>query len=184
MLVANAAEVLGMKVIGFDPYISVDSAWKLSQNVKRAKSLESLLQKSDYISLHLPLLDSTRGFLDKEKFGLMRDDVRIMNFARGGLVNDDDLLQAIADKKVASYVTDFPNEKLAGNDNVVCIPHLGASTPESEDNCAVMAVEQLKDFLENGNIRNSVNFPKAYLSRNGGHRLTISNRNIPKWLVR
>ena len=122
-------------------------------------------------------------FLNKEKFDLMKEDVRIMNFARGGLVHDGDVLQAIADKKVASFVTDFPTAELVGQEGVICIPHLGASTPESEDNCAVMAVDQLKDYLENGNIKNSVNFPEAQLARNGGKRITITNKNVPKMVV-
>ncbi len=180
MLVANAADALGMKVIGFDPYISVDSAWKLSQNVKRAQQLSSLFSKADYISLHLPLLDETKYFLSKEKFNNMKTGMRILNFSRGPLVHDDDLLDAMQQNIVASYVTDFPNEKLVHQKGVICLPHLGASTPESEDNCAMMAIEQMKAFLEHGNIRNSVNFPEAHLARSGTRRLTITNRNVPK----
>ncbi len=178
--VANVAVNLGMRVIGYDPYISVDSAWKLSQEVLKARGLDHLLSESDYISLHVPLIDATRGFIDKSKFQMMKNDVRILNFARGGLLNSKDLLGAIKGEKVACYVTDFPESELLNHDKVICIPHLGASTPESETNCAVMAVNQLKDYIENGNIKNSVNFPETEMTRNGGARLCIVNKNIPK----
>lgn len=180
MLVANAAEALGMRVIGYDPYISIDSAWQLSKNVERAKSIDSLISEVDYITLHVPLLESTKEFLNKGKFQLMKDGVRIMNFARGGLVHKKDLFEALDAGKVACFVTDFPDEDFVKHEKVISIPHLGASTPESETNCAVMAVDQVKDFLENGNIRNSVNFPSAEMPRNGGARLIIANKNIPK----
>lgn len=180
MLVANAAEALGMRVIGFDPYISIDSAWALSKNVEKAISLDSLLSEADYLSLHIPLLDSTKGFIDKSKFEVMKDGVRILNFARGGLVNVKDLFAAFDSGKVAAFVTDFPDEEVLKHDKVIGIPHLGASTPESESNCAVMAVDQIKDFLENGNIKNSVNFPNIGMARNSGYRLIIANKNIPK----
>ena len=180
MLVANAAESLGMRVVGFDPYISIDSAWSLSKNVEKAISLDNLLSESDFLSLHIPLLDTTKGFINKSKFDIMKDGVRIMNFARGGLVNVEDLFNAFEAGKVATFVTDFPTEELLKHDKVIGIPHLGASTPESESNCAVMAVDQVKDFLENGNIKNSVNFPNTGMARNGGFRLIIANRNIPK----
>lgn len=179
MLVANAAESLGMRVIGYDPYISIDAAWQLSKNVEKARSLDALLAESDYITVHVPLLDSTKGFLDKSKFAIMKNGVRILNFAREGLVNKDDILDALKSGKVSCFVTDFPEEDLLGHDNIITVPHLGASTPESETNCAVMAVEQLKNFLENGNIKNSVNFPSADMPRNGGARLIIANKNIP-----
>jgi D-3-phosphoglycerate dehydrogenase len=180
LLVANAAESLGMRVIGFDPYISIDSAWKLSKNVKKAISLDSLLSESDYLSLHLPLAENTQGYIDASKFRVMKDGVRILNFARGGLVNASDLFNAFEQGKVSCFVTDFPDENLLKHPKVIGIPHLGASTPESESNCAVMAVNQVRDFLENGNIKNSVNFPEATMARNGGFRLIIANRNIPK----
>jgi D-3-phosphoglycerate dehydrogenase len=180
MLVANAAHSLGMRVVGFDPYISVDSAWMLSKDVEKAISLDNLLNESDYLSLHIPLMDSTKGFIDKSKFAIMKDGVRILNFARGGLVNQQDLFAAFDSGKVASFVTDFPDEALLKHDKVIGIPHLGASTPESESNCAVMAVDQLKDFLNDGNIKNSVNFPNSEMPRNGGYRLIIANKNIPK----
>lgn len=180
MLVANAAQSLGMRVIGFDPYISVDSAWMLSKDVEKAISLDNLLSEADYLSLHIPLLDTTKGFINKSKFDIMKDGVRIMNFARGGLVDVNDLFAAFESGKVATFVTDFPDEELLKHEQVVGIPHLGASTPESESNCAVMAVDQLKDFLENGNIKNSVNFPNTGMPRNGGYRLIIANKNIPR----
>lgn len=179
MLVANAAESLGMRVIGYDPYISIDAAWQLSKYVEKARSLDALLAESDYISIHVPLMDTTRGFLDKSKFAIMKDGVRIMNFAREGLINKEDLLVALKNGKVAVHVTDFPEEDFLGHDNIITIPHLGASTPESETNCALMAVNQLKNFLENGNIRNSVNFPSADMPRNGGSRIIIANKNVP-----
>jgi len=180
MLVANAAEALGMHVVGFDPYISIDSAWGLSHNVEKASSLDSLLSQSDYISLHIPLLDTTKEFIDKSKLDIMKKGVRIMNFARGGLVHVEDLMAAFESGKVDRFVTDFPDEDLLKHDKVISIPHLGASTPESETNCAVMVVDQVRDFLENGNIKNSVNFPNTGMDRNGGYRLIIANRNIPK----
>ena len=179
-LVANAAESLGMKVIGYDPYISVDAAWGLSQHVQKARGFEHLLSKSDYLSLHVPLTNDTAGFIDKSKFKMMKEGVRILNFARGGLINEIDLIEALNTGRVSCFITDFPNETLISNDKVIPIPHLGASTPESESNCAVMAVNQIKDYLENGNIRNSVNFPETDMPRNGGYRLCIVNENIPK----
>ncbi len=179
VLVANAAEALGMKVIGYDPYISVESAWGLSKNVIRASGLESMFTQSDYLSLHVPLTENTRGFINKEKISMMKRGTRILNFARGGLVNNTDLIQALQEGRVSSYVTDFPDEELLQQENVIAIPHLGASTPESEENCAIMAVRQLVDYLEQGNIKNSVNFPNCEMRRNGEVRLTVANRNIP-----
>ena len=179
-LVANAAESLGMKVIGYDPYISVDAAWGLSQYVKKAKGFEHLFSHSDYVSLHLPLTDDTKNMIDKSKFKMMKDGVRILNFARGGLIHENDLIEALDSGKVACLVTDFPNENMLKHEKIIGIPHLGASTPESESNCAVMAVNQVRDYLENGNIRNSVNFPEADMPRNGSCRLCIVNQNIPK----
>lgn len=182
VLVANAAVALGMDVIGYDPFISVDAAWGLSRDVKRAEGLDQLLAKSDYISLHVPLNDKTRGLINKEKIELLKNDVRIMNFARGGLVNDEDLLVALEEGKVGCYVTDFPEASLLGKKGIIAIPHLGASTPEAEDNCAIMAARQVKDYLENGNILNSVNFPNCSMERNGKARLIIANKNIPDML--
>jgi D-3-phosphoglycerate dehydrogenase len=180
MLVANAAEAMGMRVIGLDPYISIESAWGLSKDVEKASSLDALLGESDYISLHIPLSDTTKGFIDKDKFKSMKRGIRILNFARGGLVNKQDLFDAFDEGIVSSFVTDFPDADYLKHEKVISIPHLGASTPESESNCAVMAVDQVRDFLENGNIKNSVNFPSASMPRNGGARLIIANRNIPK----
>lgn len=179
MLVANAAEGLGMRVVGYDPYISIDTAWQLSKYVEKARSLDSLLSESDYISIHVPLLDSTRGFIDKSKFAIMKQGVRIMNFAREGLINNKDLFEALKSGRVSCFVTDFPDEEMLGQENIITVPHLGASTPESETNCAVMAVDQLKNFLEHGNIKNSVNFPAADMPRNGGSRIIIANKNVP-----
>jgi D-3-phosphoglycerate dehydrogenase len=179
VMVANDAEALGMQVTGYDPFLSVDSAWGLSRTVKKAVSLDELIADSDFISLHTPLNDETRGKINREKFRLMRKGVRILNFARGELVNDDDLLEAIDEGIVGMYVTDFPNDKLLSCDSVIPVPHLGASTPESEDNCATMAVNQLRDYLEKGNVKNSVNFPECVLPASGQTRITIANRNVP-----
>jgi len=179
VMVANDAEALGMEVTGYDPFLSVDSAWGLSRTVRKAISLDELIAGSDFISLHMPLNADTRAKINREKFCLMRKGVRILNFARGELVNDDDLLEAINDGTVEMYVTDFPNEKLLTTDSVIPVPHLGASTPESEDNCATMAVNQMRDYLENGNVKNSVNFPECILPASGQMRITIANRNVP-----
>ena len=181
-LVANAADSLGMKVIGYDPFISVDLAWKLSQKVQKAKSLDHLFSESDYISLHVPLIDSTREFINQAKFQNMKIGVRIINFARDGLIKPADLIQALNEGKVACFVTDFPEDGLLHHEKVITIPHLGASTPESENNCATMAVNQLMNYLENGNTHNSVNFPDTDMPWNGGHRLCVVNKNIPKMM--
>jgi D-3-phosphoglycerate dehydrogenase len=177
--VANDAVALGMEVIGYDPYISVDAAWGLSSRVIRADTLEGLLAKSDYVTLHIPLTDSTRGLLDREKFRFMKKDARIINLARGGLVNEADIVAALGSDRIAAYVTDFPSAELLACPRTICIPHLGASTPEAEDNCAVMAVRQLMDYLEAGTIRNSVNFPRCRLDQRAPFRLLVANRNIP-----
>jgi D-3-phosphoglycerate dehydrogenase / 2-oxoglutarate reductase len=179
-LVANDADALGMNVIGYDPYISVDSAWGLSQNIQKAKGLDHLISESDYITLHVPLVDATREFIDRSKFQIMKNGVRILNFARGGLLKQSDLITALNNGKVSCFVTDFPDAELVKHEKVICIPHLGASTPESETNCAIMAVDQLKEYIENGVIRNSVNFPETDMPRNGSTRLCIVNKNIPK----
>jgi D-3-phosphoglycerate dehydrogenase len=179
VMVANDAVALGMDVIGYDPYISVDAAWNLSRQVRRAETLESLLAKADYVTLHIPLDDTTRGFLNAEKFRLMKKGSRVINLARGGLVNEADIIAALESDKLAMYVTDFPTEELLACKKAVCIPHLGASTPEAEDNCAVMAVKQLMEFLESGAIRNSVNFPRCHLEQRAPFRLLAANRNIP-----
>ncbi len=179
VMVANAAITLGMKVVGYDPFISVESAWRLSRDVQRSEGLEGMLRQSDYLSIHTPLTDKTRGILNAERFGMMKKGMRVMNFARGGLVNNEDLIKALRSEQVACYVTDFPEEDLLKESNVIAIPHLGASTPESEDNCAVMAANQVKTFLETGNIRHSVNFPDCVMERSHRKRLTVANMNIP-----
>ena len=179
-MVANTALELGMEVVGYDPYLSVDAAWELSSEVEKATGLETLLGEVDYISIHIPLLDSTKNIFNAEKFAMMRDGIKIMNFARGGLVEENDLKEALKSGKVSCYVTDFPNANILGVKGIIPIPHLGASTAESEENCATMAVNQVKDYLENGNIRNSVNFPNCVLPRGAcKHRITIKNRNVP-----
>lgn len=179
VMVANSALDLGMQVIGYDPFISVESAWGLSREVQRAESLDVLIANADYISLHTPLTDATRGMINVEKFNLMKKGVRILNFSRGGIVNNDDLSTAIKSDIVKRYVTDFPDDELLNMDNVISIPHLGASTQESEANCAIMVAGQIRDFIENGNIKNSVNYPKCKLEQNSDFRLTVMNKNIP-----
>ncbi|WP_299577645.1 phosphoglycerate dehydrogenase [uncultured Sunxiuqinia sp.] len=179
VLVANAAQALGMNVLGYDPFISVKHAWKLSRNVKQAEGMESLLANADYVTLQIPLTPETKGFINKDKFKMMKDGVRVLNFARGGLVNNQDLAAAIEAGKVARYITDFPDEETLKMDKVISIPHLGASTAESETNCAVMAVDEIREFLENGNIINSVNFPAAEMERTGGARIVVANKNVP-----
>ncbi len=176
--VANAALSLGMDVYGYDPYLSIKSAWDLSRHVHHA-TLNEIYANCDYITLHLPLTDETRGLINKTSIALMKDQVRILNLARGGLVDQDDLKAALESGKVAKYVTDFPDEKTIQMENAVCIPHLGASTEESENNCAVMAADQLRDYLENGNIVNSVNFPHVELPRSGKVRVCLIHKNVP-----
>jgi len=179
VMVANDALALGMNVIGFDPFISVEAAWHLSSSVARSDSLESLLAKSDYVSLHVPLSETTKNLLDMEKFRLMKKDARIINFSRAALVKDKDIIEALNSGILNVYVTDFPNAELLACKKVIGIPHLGASTPEAEDNCAIMAVKQVMNYLEFGTIRNSVNFPKGRLEQRFPHRLLVVNRNIP-----
>jgi D-3-phosphoglycerate dehydrogenase len=179
VMVANDAIALGMEVIGYDPYISVDAAWNLSREVVRADTLESLLTKSDYVTLHIPLSDTTKGLMGAEKFRLMKKDARIVNLARNALVKDKDIIEALNAGKLSAYVTDFPTVELLTCKKVICIPHLGASTPEAEDNCAVMAVRQIMDYLEAGAIRNSVNLPRCRLDRRAPYRLLVVNKNIP-----
>lgn len=178
-MVANAADALGMEVYGYDPFLSIDAAWRLSRNVRKSPSLERLLAESDFITLHAPLNKDTRGYINADKFAVMNRGAKILNFARRELVNTQDLQKAVAEGIVSCYVTDFPDEELIKMDKCIAIPHLGASTEESEENCAIMAAMQLMDFLENGNIKNSVNFPECWLDRSGNKRLIISNRNTP-----
>ena len=178
-IVANTAEGLGMEVWGYDPYMSIEAAWRLSRNTKRAASMDKLLSECDFISLHAPLNKDTRGSINADKFAVMKKGAVLLNFARRELVNTADLQKAVTDGIVSCYVTDFPDEALIKMDKCIAIPHLGASTEESEENCAIMAAMQLMDFLENGNIKNSVNFPESFLDRTGNQRLTISNQNSP-----
>ncbi|MFZ5429954.1 MAG: 3-phosphoglycerate dehydrogenase family protein [Bacteroidota bacterium] len=179
VLVANAAQQLGMEVIGYDPYLSVSQALKLSNKIQVARTVESALGQADFISLNIPQTSETKHYICKEKMKLMKDGVKILNFSRGGLVNDADLADAIESGKVARYVTDFPDEDVLKMKNTICIPHLGASTEESETNCAIMAVDQLREYFENGNIINSVNFPQVDMERSGGMRVVVANHNVP-----
>lgn len=179
VLVANAAEALGMRVIGYDPYLSVDHAWRLSRGIERAQSIEALAGESDYLSIHTPLNDDTRNTIDAELLSRAKRGIRILNFARGGLVDTAAVLSAIDDGTVKCYVTDFPEAPLSGKPEVITIPHLGASTPEAEANSAVMAAEQIADYLEFGIIRNSVNFPQCTMEMNTQYRITVTNQNIP-----
>ena len=182
-MVANAAASLGMEVYGYDPYISIDAAWNLSRTIKHSKSLDEIYSKCDYITVHVPLLDSTKGMINKEAISKMKDGVVLLNFARDLLTNEADVLEALQSGKVARYVSDFPNPTTAGQPGCIVIPHLGASTEESEDNCAKMAVEEMMDYLENGNIRNSVNYPACDMgvcSQAG--RIAIFHKNITNML--
>ena len=180
--VANAAKSLGMTVYGYDPYLSVDAAWHLSRSIKHSTDLKEIFANCDYITVHVPLTDGTKGMINAETIATMKDGVRILNFARGGLVDEASIIEALGNGKVAAYVTDFPSDAIIGVDGAICIPHLGASTPESEDNCASMAAGQLIDFLENGNIVNSVNFPSVSCPRTGKCRVCIIHKNIPNML--
>lgn len=179
ILVANAAKSLGMEVYGFDPYISVDAAWKLKNSIYHANSVEEIYKECDYITIHVPLNAATKGTINAETIAMMKDGVRILNYSRDGLVNSADMLEALKSGKVAKYVTDFATDDLLCETNVVAMPHLGASTPESEDNCAVMAADQVKDYLENGNIKNSVNFPAVSMPRSADTRICVLHRNKP-----
>lgn len=182
--IANDALALGMKVYGYDPYLSVDAAWHLSANVIHATDVDTIYEHCDYITIHIPFMDATRNFINKEAIAKMRRNVRIINLARGELVCDDDIIEAISNGKVSRYVTDFPNAKTANVPHIIAIPHLGASTPESEDNCAVMAAMEAADYIENGNIVNSVNLPKAVMPRSGDPRLCIIHKNIPDMIAK
>lgn len=181
--VANAAIKLGMTVMGYDPYIGVNAAWALSKHVKQAKTLEEIYSECEYITIHVPSNEETKGFMNEGAFALMKDGVRILNFARGNLVNNDDLLANVASGKISKYISDFAAPELIGKENIIILPHLGASTPESEDNCAKMAVNEIKEYLENGNIINSVNFPGVNQARVSKVRLCIINKNVPNILA-
>ncbi len=180
ILVANAAHSLGMEVYGYDPFLSVDAAWRLSRSVHRSLSLDEIYQNCDYITLHLPETPETKGMINDGTLAKMKDGVRIVNLARGGLVDSAALLEALASGKAAAYATDFPADEMIGAENVIGLPHLGASTPESEDNCAQMAVDQMKEYLENGNIINSVNLPGLAMAREPGtRRICVIHQNVP-----
>lgn len=183
--VANAAIELGMEVIGYDPFISVDAAWSLNRQVHRAENLDGLLARADYITLHIPQTAETKGLINAERIKAMKTGVRIVNLSRGGLVVNTDIIDAANSGKIACFVTDFTDEDLLACPGVICMPHLGASTPEAEENCARMAARQLKAFLEQGTIINSVNFPKCRMDAaipKGGARLCITNKNVPNML--
>ncbi len=181
--VANAANHLGMKVYGYDPYLSVNAAWNLTHNAIHAMDLKEIYENCDYISIHVPLTPETKGFINAEAIASMKDGVRILNFSRADLVDSNDILAALDNGKVASYVTDFPTDEVLGKDGVIAIPHLGASTPESEDNCARMAANELTDYIENGNIINSVNLPNVSMPRSGNIRICVIHKNIPNMLT-
>lgn len=183
VLVANAAEKLGMEVYGYDPYVSVDAAWKLSRNIYHATHVEEIYKDCDYITIHVPAMDSTKGMINADVISLMKYGVVVLNFARDVLVKETDMLDALKSGKVKKYVTDFPNPTMAGSEGAIVIPHLGASTEESEDNCAVMAVKEVMDYLENGNIKNSVNYPNCDMGHRGNKtRVAVCHRNIPNMI--
>ncbi|MDU6853643.1 MAG: phosphoglycerate dehydrogenase [Clostridiales bacterium] len=179
VLVANATQALGMEVIGYDPYLSVDAAWGISRHIRHAHTLEEVLGQADYITIHVPLTPATKEMFNEEAFNKMKKGVRLLNFARDTLVDNQALVKAIEKGTIEKYVTDFPVEGLIGHPQIITIPHLGASTPESEDNCAVMAVKELKDYLEQGAITNSVNFPECEMPWHATFRLTLIHKNIP-----
>ena len=183
VLVANAAVNLGMEVYGYDPYLSVDAAWKLSRHIHHAKTVDELYNQCDYITVHVPATDDTKGMIDKNAISLMKSGVVILNFARDILVNQEDIVDALVSGKVRCYVTDFPTKEIVGVKGSIVIPHLGASTEESEDNCAKMAASELRDFLENGNIHHSVNYPDCDMGvKSSAARVTVLHRNVPKML--
>lgn len=178
VMVANAARALGMCVIGYDPYISIESAWGLDHDVERAHNLDGVLEKSDYITLHIPLLDNTKSFIGKAETAKMKKGVVLLNFSRNGLIDYEALIEALDNDVIHKYVTDFPDDRLLSHERAICIPHLGASTPESEENCARMAAKQLKDYLETGKIVNAVNMPAAVLPFTGKFRIAVIHKNI------
>lgn len=183
VMVANAATHLGMEVYGYDPYISVDSAWKLSRNIYHAKTADEIYKECDYITIHVPSMESTNGMISKEAIGLMKDGVVVLNFARNLLADEEAVIDALVSGKMKHYVTDFPTPQMAGVKNAIVIPHLGASTEESEDNCAKMAVKEMMDYLQYGNIRNSVNYPNCDMGYPGSNkRITLLHRNIPNMI--
>jgi D-3-phosphoglycerate dehydrogenase len=178
-LVADAAIKLGMEVFGYDPEITVDAAWSLPSQVRKAHSIEEVLRSSDFVTLHVPLLDGTRNLIDAKRIGLMKSSAVLLNFSRDGIVDHTAVLEALDTARLKAYVCDFPGARLKGHPAVIATPHLGASTQEAEENCAIMVVDQVRDYLENGNIRNAVNFPDVVMSRESPYRLGISNANVP-----
>ncbi|MEJ2469508.1 MAG: phosphoglycerate dehydrogenase [Desulfuromonadales bacterium] len=180
--VAETGLLLGMKVLGYDPALSVEAAWRLSREVERMENMQSLLAKSDIVSLHLPVLEATRNLINKDLVESFKPGAILINLSREKVADTEAILMGLENGRIGQYLTDFPVPELIGHDRVVPIPHLGASTEEAEENCAIMVANQLIDFLENGNIRNSVNFPRIFLDRNGGYRIAFSNRNVPKML--
>ncbi len=181
-IIANLALDLGMNVIGYDPAISVEAAWQLSSRVERMDSIEALLARADFITLHVPAIPATKHLINKDTLGLMKPTAKILNFAREEIVSTEDMVAALDAGTIAGYISDFPAPALLGRKDVLLMPHIGASTEEAEENCAVMAADQLMDYLENGNIHNSVNYPPTKMSRNGGRRITFTNNNVPKVL--
>ena len=181
-LVANAGVALGMDVIGFDPGLTVEGAWQLAASVKKADTLEELLRVADFVTIHVPLMETTKNLIDAERLSLMKDGVVLINFAREGIVNTNAVTAAITSGKVYGYVCDFPANELKQHDRVIALPHLGASTAEAEDNCAVMVVDEVRNFLEHGNIKNAVNFPDVAAPRETAHRLAVANANVPNML--
>ena len=181
-IVADAAINLGMNVVGYDPHITVDAAWSLPSRVRKANSIDEVLKGSDFVSLHAPLLDSTRKMMNAERLKVMKDGAILLNFARDALVDDAAVVEALNEKRLRYYMCDFPSKALQGHPNVIALPHLGASTREAEDNCAIMVVDQVRNFLEQGNIDNSVNFPDALLDREAPYRVAIANANVPNML--
>ena len=180
--VCNSALALGMKVIGYDPEITVERAWQLSSEVQQASSVDDLLSRVDFVSFHVPLVEGTRHMVNAERLRNMKDGVVLLNFARSGIIDDEAAVAALDSGKLHAYVCDFPSNLLKNHPRVVTLPHLGASTREAEENCAIMVAEQVKDYLENGNIKNSVNFPEVFMPRNGGYRLAVVNENVPNML--
>ncbi|MDH5407530.1 MAG: phosphoglycerate dehydrogenase [Gammaproteobacteria bacterium] len=180
--VANAALDLGMNVVGYDPGITVEGAWQLSSSVEKAPTVDALFSKVDYVTFHVPLVDATKNMLNAERLKLMKDDVVILNFSRNGIIDDQAVSDAIKSGKVYSYICDFPSNLLKDHERVITLPHLGASTREAEDNCAIMVADQVRDYLENGNVKNSVNFPEAKMDRTDGYRITVVNSNVPNML--
>jgi len=177
--VANTAQDLGMNVVGFDPAITVERAWQLSSSIESANTVDELLAKSDFVTIHVPFNEGTKDLINAHRINTMKDNAIILNFSRNGIVNDEDVVAALDAGKLYAYICDFPSNLLKNHPRVITLPHLGASTAEAEENCAIMIADQLQDFLENGNIKNSVNFPKVKMPRVGGYRMAIANSNVP-----